>query len=168
MAAATNENGPSGRGPDEPRGGSHTTERQADHTASAGAVHPSSARPAVHMALYDVPDGPARAWLAVHRDADAQQYWLTAADGDLIRVTADAADNWISAHGEVRVYCRDGSVHRPTDDPIDLPDIDHETLILDLAARRLRAGRPLDLGDEARVDLARRRLALWRQMEGTL
>ncbi len=43
MAAATHENGPSGRGPDEPRGGSHTTERQADHTASTGAVHPYSA-----------------------------------------------------------------------------------------------------------------------------
>lgn len=103
-------------------------------------------------------------WRAVRVD-DMRNHWLTAADGTRHPVSPDAAGNWLTTRGPVLIYTADGGIVRPADDPIAVPDFEHERHVLTIAAARLRSGRPLGLEDEARADLARRRLAVLARLE---
>lgn len=154
MIGAANENGPSGGEPGEPQRTANTNSNRVNYSATA----PDDAR---LMAVADVPDGPASAWVAVYRDRNDGLHWLRTADGELVNVGHDAVGNWVTRHGEVQVFARDGTVIRPADDPIDVPDLEAESIVLELAAKRLRTGRGLDIAEEARVELARRRLRAW-------
>jgi hypothetical protein len=111
------------------------------------------------MKLVDVPDGPAGEWVATYQDRGDGLYWLLTTDGKLHNVGPDAAGNWVANRGEPIVFCRDGTTFRPADELISAPDLESDSIVLEFAARRLRSGRTLDLADEARVELARRRLA---------
>ena len=104
------------------------------------------------MTVADVPDGPAAEWAAVFRDTKDGRHWVMDADQHLHLVTADAAGNWVASRGAARVFCRDGTLFRPADDPI--PDADLERSIIAVARDRVAAGHPLSIEDEARLRLA--------------
>ncbi|WP_295431134.1 hypothetical protein [uncultured Thiodictyon sp.] len=103
-------------------------------------------------------------WSAVYLDQN-RKHWCRLTDGQLLPVSRDAAGNWTTTRGEVLIFTPEGTIFRPADDPIILPDLDIEREVLVIAAARLRDGRPLGIEDDARVGLARRRVELWRQLE---
>ena len=95
-------------------------------------------------------------WVRVYRDRLNLRHWLLDAENETWPVSPAGLD-WQCERGETRVYCADGTIFYPADDPI--PDIDLESEVIAAAADRLAAGLALTLEDEARVRLARRRLA---------
>lgn len=115
------------------------------------------------LVLVDLPDGPARSWVAVWRDPFGT-HWLQDKDDDLVRVHPDAAENWVSADpGPVWVFAHDGRVINPADEPPNVLDLlragnDLEQEVLRIAAEKLDAGESLTLEERARVALAKRRL----------
>lgn len=94
-------------------------------------------------------------WVRVYRDRTTQRYWLLDAENELWPVSK-AGDDWSCERGETRVYCADGTIFYPADDPIFDVDLEHE--VVRAAEDRLRARVPLTLEDEARLRIARRRL----------
>jgi len=140
MTSPRNENAVPGGEPDTARGQSN----EPDHCTPG-------------LQFVDQPFFEGAEWCSVFVDQN-RKHWCRLTDGRLLPVSRDAAGNWVTTRGEVLIFTPEGAIFRPALDPIETPDMDHEALILELAARRLRAGHSLDLADDARVELARRRL----------
>ena len=123
---------------------------------TAETVAPTGNSPWEDLEVVAVAKNPFGHWVRVYRHRLTLRHWLLDAENELHPVSR-AGNDWSCERAECRVYTEDGGIFYPADDPI--PDLSIEREVVATAEDRLKAGAPLTLEDEARLRIARRRLA---------